>query len=217
MELEALALEKERESLVLKWAGENDAKNYLTSLVDERRKSLQQRGEMSQHHRQVEQELREKELQQQAEDEEWKAGAQKDVDQYKRECAVRDRTSLQYRGKEAQIRRLESEEQKILEQEKEHEHFELETLARFDVEEYVSKCKQRRRMSLAMRAKEKARHFRWQAQQADQEREAYSREVRARLADQRSAELARREERACRALEAIQHSGCSFNPFSSVL
>ncbi|GKY98721.1 hypothetical protein MPSEU_000828400 [Mayamaea pseudoterrestris] len=216
-ELESLALEKERESLVLKWAGEEDAKKYLASLEEDRRNSLQLRGEQSQHHRQVEKELREKELQQQSADEEWKAGAQKDVDQYNSKCAARDRTSLQYRGKEAHVRRIEAKEQQLQEQQYNHSNFELETQARQDVEEYIRECKQRRRMSLALRAKEKSRHFQWRSQKANEERAAYSQEVRSRLKDQRSAELARQEERARRALEAIQHAGCSFNPFSSVL
>lgn len=43
-ELRGLAKEKEAESYILKWAGENDAKAYLAKLADDRRKSLQFRA-----------------------------------------------------------------------------------------------------------------------------------------------------------------------------
>ena len=216
-ELEGLRQEEERESIVLKWAGENDAKEYLAGMEEERRKSLQLRGKQFQHHQQVEKEARDAELQQQAVDEEWKAGDQSDVVEYRRKCAARDRASLLYRRKEAHVQRIEEVEERMREQLREHENFELETQARLDVANYVQTCKQRRRMSLAYRAKEHRRHFQWREQQAEQEREARSREVRARMADQRSAELARKEEQAQRALAAIQKCGSSSNAFSGIL
>ena len=53
-ELRSIAQEQESESYMLKWAGENDAKEYLKKMQEERRKSLQQRGEHSKEVRQWE-------------------------------------------------------------------------------------------------------------------------------------------------------------------
>jgi hypothetical protein len=62
-ELKSLAQEKEAESFMLKWAGENDGKAYLAQLADERRKSLQFRGVEAQKHRLLKQEQHGKEVQ----------------------------------------------------------------------------------------------------------------------------------------------------------
>jgi hypothetical protein len=43
-ELRNIAQEKESQSFMLKWAGENDTKEYIAKLAEERRKSLQFRG-----------------------------------------------------------------------------------------------------------------------------------------------------------------------------
>ena len=78
-ELQTIARERETESLVLKWAGENDAKAYLEKLEDERRQSLQLRGKQTLHHREVEDEQRQEELTRLNEDELLRAADQKDV------------------------------------------------------------------------------------------------------------------------------------------
>jgi hypothetical protein len=44
-ELRNIAQEKEAQSFMLKWAGENDTKEYIAKVAEERRKSLQFRGE----------------------------------------------------------------------------------------------------------------------------------------------------------------------------
>ena len=49
-EIQSLASEKQTESFVLKWAGENDAKEYLSKVAEERRKSLKFRGEENKRH-----------------------------------------------------------------------------------------------------------------------------------------------------------------------
>lgn len=55
-ELRNVAMEQEAESFMLKFAGENDAKDYLKKVAEERRKSLHGRGEESMRRRKWEQE-----------------------------------------------------------------------------------------------------------------------------------------------------------------
>lgn len=55
-ELRALTIEKETESFMLKFAAENDAKEYLKKLADERRDSLKARGQEARKHRMYEEE-----------------------------------------------------------------------------------------------------------------------------------------------------------------
>jgi hypothetical protein len=55
-ELQSLAREKEAESFMLKWAGEEDVKVYLAKVAEERRKSLQFRAIEARKVRQLEQE-----------------------------------------------------------------------------------------------------------------------------------------------------------------
>jgi hypothetical protein len=53
-ELRSLEQEKEAESFVMKWAGEKDAKAYIAKMADDRRKSLQFRGQEAKKHRMYE-------------------------------------------------------------------------------------------------------------------------------------------------------------------
>jgi len=55
-ELKSLAHEKETESLMLKWAGEEDAKAYLAKLEEERRQSFKFRNKEGRRHRELEEE-----------------------------------------------------------------------------------------------------------------------------------------------------------------
>ena len=214
-ELRVLAREQETESYVLKWAGENDAKAYLAKVEDERRQSLQLRGKQTVHQRQVESEQQQQELMLVQKDEELRSADQKDVEGYRSECAERDRKSLEYRRKEARAQRIQEEERRLKQQEKDETNFALETHANKDVQEYVKECKQRRRLSLAFRAKEKRHHAQWRREQQEREQEERSRRVHDRLMDQRHVELAKQQERARHALEALRHAG--YNPFSNVL
>lgn len=211
-ELQALAREKEAESFALKWAGESDAKAYLARLQVERRLSLQQRCKQVLHHRDVDASQRERELQQAAEDERLRSQDHKDIEAYKQACASRDRASLQYRRTEAQVQRLEQEERLIQERKQQEINQDLESLARSDVQVYINSCKERRRLSLAFRAKEKRRQAEWLQQRVEGERQDISRQVRNRLLDRRYEELARHQERARIAMDAIRHAGCTFNP-----
>jgi hypothetical protein len=141
---------------------------------------------------------------------------QKAVEAYKKSCAEREKASLQYQRKEAQVQRLEENERLLSQRQIDELNADLETQARFDVEDYILSCKRRRRLSLAFRAKEKRRHVDWRREQEDREREARSREVRDRLIDRRHEELARQQEQARAAMDAIRHAGCTFNPFSGL-
>lgn len=216
-ELRVLAREQETESLVLKWAGEADAKAYLKKIEDERRQSQQFRGAENVRHRKLESEWKDMELASRHQDEELHSADQKDVEEYRKQCAERDRLSLEYRRKEAHKQRLEEEERLAQQAQQDAASFQLESLARSDVEEYLADCRCRRRMSLALRAKEKRRHAKWKANHDFQEVQRHSRDVRDRLLDQQYIELARQQERAKNAMIAIKHAGCSFNPFSGVL
>jgi hypothetical protein len=216
-ELTTIAREKETESFVLKWAGEEDAKKYLAKIEEDRRQSLQLRGKETMHHREVEEESRREELNRAHADEVLRAEDQKNVEGYRKELAERDRASFEYRLKEGRIQRIKEEDQRLEQQQVEAEHFQLDTLAQTDVEDYLRDCKARRRLSLAFRAKEKSRNAQWEKRGAEQEREERSRDVRGRLMDRRYVELARQQERAQSAIDAIRHAGCSFNPFSGVL
>lgn len=74
-------------------------------------------------------------------------------------------------------------------------------------------------MSLALRAKEKRRHAEWREREADRLRQQQSRDTRDRAMDRRYMEMARQEERARIALDAIRHAHCTFaiNPFAGLL
>ena len=72
-ELKQLICEKETESLVLKWAGEEDVKVYLAELEEKRRFSLRMRNNEGLHHREIDRDKRIKELEENAEDERLKA------------------------------------------------------------------------------------------------------------------------------------------------
>ena len=62
-ELKSLAREQETESLMLKWAGENDAKAYLAKLEEERRQSFQFRNQEGRRHRELDEEVYQKAVQ----------------------------------------------------------------------------------------------------------------------------------------------------------
>lgn len=62
-ELKSLAHEQETESLMLKWAGEEDAKAYLSQLEEERRQSFQLRNREGKRHRDLDEEAHQGEVQ----------------------------------------------------------------------------------------------------------------------------------------------------------
>ena len=210
-ELRDLARDKETESLLLKWAGENDAKAYLAKCQEEARKALQLRNSEARRHREIEEQQRIDALVAAQEDEVLKAEGQKDMESYKKTCAERDRASLEFRRKEANVQRLEEKRVLLEEAEVEQGNRALEDAAHLDVVEYIKDCQSRRRMSLALRAKEKRHHRRWEAKQSEQALSRRMQDSRMRSQDRREREIALREERKRIALDAIRHAGCSFN------
>lgn len=204
-ELRQIEREKEAESYVLKRAGEKDADRYLEKLAEDRRKSLQLRGVQTVQGRKVEQLQRAEELQKQHEDEELHAADHKDMEEYRKSCKERDRLSLEYRLKDARRKRTQDKNESEQQLEQEHKSFELKREDRKDVEKYLKECKQRRRMSLAYRAKEKKRHARWKEQQKQQEIVQRRRQVHANIMDKHYEELARYEEILRMTQEAMRH------------
>jgi len=144
---------------------------------------------------------------------------QHDVREYVEACKERDRSSLCLRGTEIQIQRLEEEERHLELKEKETVNRELELGARTDVQEYVKTCKNRNRLSLVFRAKEKRCHEKWQRKQQKIEADQKRLEYRDIAWDRRYVALAKEKERTLKAIDEMRHNGCSFagNPFLSLL
>lgn len=117
------------------------------------------------------------------------------------------------------VRRLEDENRARQQQSQEHAHFELESLARMDVEEYLKDCKRRRRQSLAFRAKEKRRHAEWKQRQYEQEIAAQQESGHLQSLNYQYMALAQQQERARQALDALRSAGCKIkgNPFGDLL
>ena len=116
------------------------------------------------------------------------------------------------------MRRLEEEASREKQQKADEESFQLESLARMDVEEYIKDCKKLRRKSLAFRAKEKRRHARWKRRQQEKEIEARAETSNFQALDIQHMALARQEERARLAIDALRSAGCSIkgNPFGDL-
>jgi hypothetical protein len=248
-ELRNIAKEKEHESHVLAWAAQDDVKEYLGKMAEERRQSFAFRCQEGKRHRDLQEMWKSEEIEREHELEIARSeskyhlvqsysfasiirffntcfvsytvfAGQKDVEEYKKRCADRDRASLVYRGKEVQIRRMITEQQQASEYEEDQKKRALETLARGDVDEYVKDCKKRRRLSLAHRAKESRHHEQWRRTQAQESRETKARHTRNMGIDRRYVQLAKEKERARIALDALRHAQCTFstsNPFGSLL
>jgi len=142
-----------------------------------------------------------------------------DVVKYRKECSERQRKSLEYRGKEKRVHRLLAETTQQKEQQKDHDGFMLESLARKDIEDYIKDCKKRRRKSLAQRAQLKRKHASWKRRQKEIELEERQKTSHFHSLDAQNVALAKQEERARIALDALRSAGCSIqgNPFSSLL
>jgi len=143
----------------------------------------------------------------------------KELEEYRSACAARDRASLAYRRKEAYLQRLRKLQEKEIENQEQAAINQLEDSAHLDVLEYVEECKMRRRLSLVYRANEKRRHREWERLKKEEEREQLHRSTKLVSLDRKYVELAKQKERACIALDALRHAGCSFNvnPFAALL
>jgi len=210
-ELRILEKEREAESYVLKWAGERDAKEYRARLQEDRRNSLKRRNEDGKRQRDMQEERRSQEIERLAQYESIQAADQKDKEKCKKVLAARDRASLVFRGEEAKLGRLEKKRQKQKDSEIDQGNRALVDAANWDVAGYIEDCKNRKRMSLVLRAKEKSRHRQWQQKQAEQAYLKRREDSRLRAKDRRHRDMALREERRRIALDAIRHAGCSFN------
>ena len=95
----------------------------------------------------------------------------------------------------------------------------LDVAAWQDVQDYVKDCKQRRRLSLAFRAKEKRKQVEWERAEAERKKAEERRDIRIRATDRRYQELATRKEREKLALDALRNAGCTFaaNPFAGLI
>lgn len=205
-ELTAISHERETESLALKWAGDNDGKEYLERLAVERRESLKGRGKQTVHEREIESQIRAEKIKRQHEDEVIRAKDHLDIEEYRKLCAERDRNSLQYRMAESRAQRILDKERTTKQEKIDARAFQLDTAARADVEEYLKDCKRRRRLSLAFRAKEKRQQAAWKKKDSEARRRGQSREIRGRLMDRNCVEAARQQERVKAAIDALRHA-----------
>ena len=144
---------------------------------------------------------------------------QKYVDNYKKDCAARDRASLLFRRQEANMQRLEEAVHQQEMAEMQASSNSLDVAAWQDVQDYVKDCKQRRRLSLAFRAKEKRKQVEWERAEAERKKAEERRDIRIRATDRRYQELATRKEREKLALDALRNAGCTFaaNPFAGLI
>ena len=125
------------------------------------------------------------------------------MQQYKDACAARDRASLALRGKEHFRKRLESENERQLQSQVDHESHQLDTQAWQDVNDYVKECKGRRRLSLAFRAKEKRRHADYEKKQRQKRIQKQQMDTFYRAEDARYIHMAQLKEKAKIALQAL--------------
>ena len=141
------------------------------------------------------------------------------MQQYKDACAARDRASLSLRGKEHFRKRLETENERQLQSQEDHESHLLDTQAWQDVNDYVKECKRRKRLSLAFRAKEKRRHADYAKKQHQKKIHRQQVDTFFRAEDARYVEMALLKEKARIALEALEQPAGSFNgnPFDRLL
>jgi len=234
---------------MLKWAGEKDAKQYLSDQAELRRQSLAFRNAEGKRHRDIDEDTRAQSVLENAQNEELNAACesilimkqypckmftilahqfltlyhcsgQRDVPQYKKECAARDCASLRLNGKEKFSRRMEDQNDKEIKLQEDHDSHLLDTGAWQDVNDYVKECSRRNRLSLALRAKEKRHHKQVKKEQAEQRIYQQQLYTHYRSVDARYVEMAKLKEKARIALESFNRSPtCSFggNPFAALL
>lgn len=104
-ELLVLAKEKEKEteSIVLKWAGDNDVKKYLEEESRKRRESIAFRNKEAKRRRDIDAEMHQQSIKDHAQHQELQAACQKDVETYVEECKRRKRLSLAARAKQHRL------------------------------------------------------------------------------------------------------------------
>jgi hypothetical protein len=157
-ELKQIVQEKEHESFMLKWAGEEDAKKYLQQQAEERRKSLAARNQEGRRHRELEEQWRVEELQRAHHDEVLIAAAHKDEEKYKEACEQARRESFAFRNQEGARQRAVMQEIRDVDKHSEHESYMLKWAGDEDAKRYLEQQAEERRKSLALRNQEGRRH-----------------------------------------------------------
>ena len=144
---------------------------------------------------------------------------QKDVENYKAECAERRRKSYQYRGKQSRLQRLEEEERRLEQMQKDEESAKLDSLAQKDVENYYKDCRKGRRKSLALRAKERRQHVQWKKKRSNTKTQERAHTSHLNSLDIHHMALAKERERAQKAMDALRNAGYTWkgNPFGDLL
>ena len=219
-QIKATDQHNEHESYELKWAGERDADEYRKEMEKDKRESLQFCNKEAARHADVMKELVSIAREKDRESFLLKWEAEKDAQNYKKECSEKENALLRLKGKESFNIRLQAENDKRLQEEQNHESHLLDTKAWQDVNDYVKECKLRSRLSLAFRAKEKRCHFQIEKEQSELMIRSQHLDTHYRSVDARYIEMTKLKEKACIALEALSLSPtCSFgaNSFSSLL
>ena len=163
-ELQEIVREKEHESFMLKWAGEDDAKRYLEQQAEERRKSFALRNKEGRRHRNLEQQLRVEAIRKAHEDEILMAAAHNDEEKYKQSCEEAKRESIALRNQDGFRQRVIMQEIRDVEKQTEHESFMLKWAGDDDAKRYLEQQAEERRKSLAKRNEEGRRHRELEAQ-----------------------------------------------------
>ncbi len=146
--------EVQHEGFELKWAGENDGKEYLRQCDKARRESFAFRNNEGRKQR-VEEEER-KALRKAAEHEsyELKWAGEKDAEDYLQRCERERRDSLAFRNAEGRQQCKVDAERKADQKVVEHLSYELKWKGEEDAKAYLKRCDQERRESFAFRNKE---------------------------------------------------------------
>jgi hypothetical protein len=117
------------------------------------------------------------------------------------------------------MNRLQAEERRLEQLQKDEASHKLESLAQKDVEEYYKDCQRRRRKSLALRAKERRQHAAWKKKKAQEDVTARAHTSYLNSLDIQHVAMAKEQERARMAMDALRSAGYNFqgNPFEDIL
>ena len=117
------------------------------------------------------------------------------------------------------MNRLQDEERRLARLQQQEADSKLESLAQQDVEEYYKDCKRRRRKSLALRAKERRQHEEWKRKKRQEAVRNNAHSSYLNSLDIQHMALAKEQERARRALDALRGAGFKIkgNPFGDLL
>ena len=149
--IEMERIEEEHDHFERKWAGEEDAKEYLRECEKERRESFAFRNSEGVRQRKELAEQKAQEKNQEHEGFELKWAGEEDAKEYLRQCDISRRESFAFRNTEGKNQRNEEEERNALEKVAEHKSYLRKWAGEKDAEKYLEKCKQERRDSFAFR------------------------------------------------------------------